>query len=513
MSTLRMVPVVCLSGVLLRARCRSTRAHHFVLTLVALGATWLSAPRASAETLTWTQSAGGPREELAGAPNSRATGGRVAVDPAGNVYVTGSFEDAAVFAPDRREATLRSEGRSDVFVAKYDRAGTLLWARRAGGKWLDSGTSIAVDARGQSYVTGTFTRDVVFGAGEPRETRLRSPQSQVFVAKFATDGALIWAKQAQGSNARSGGNAGVGIGVDDQGSVYVAGRFNGWIDLAGTRRPSDFRLSSAREEVFLAKYDATGTLVWAQQGRESIDDHPTSLAVDGSGNSYLTGGFRGRVTFGEGARKVTLSNFGYDEGFVAKFASDGALVWAKQGDEGEYYIQAADVAADVDGASLLVGTLGYRPSQSPDLPQPPAPRGFVRKLDKDGGVVWSAYFGGRPTAVAVASTRGVIIAGGFDETAVFGHGEQAVTLRSAGADDVFLAGYRGDGSFAWAYDLVSGPGDEAAGGIAIDAADHRHVVGSFENQVTFMRGEPRSAQRTSAGESDVFVTKVTRFAD
>jgi len=114
----------------------------------------------------WTRRAGG---------SDMDTGCGVAVDGSGNVFVTGYFIGTNMFGT----TNLISSGAEDVFVAKYDSAGTLLWARKAGGSAYDEGRAIAVDAAGNAFVAGLFQGTASFGA-----TNLSSSgQSDIFLAK------------------------------------------------------------------------------------------------------------------------------------------------------------------------------------------------------------------------------------------------------------------------------------------------------------------------------------------
>jgi len=180
------------------------------------------------------------------------------VDTSGNSYVTGDFEGSATFgAGEANETTLVSTGWRDIFVAKYDGNGDLVWAKQAGGGGHLVSRGIAVGTSGNSYVTGLFVGGITFGAGEANETTL-----------------------------------------------VIAGS----------------------TDIFVARYDGNGGLVWAKQAGGSGDLVSRGIAVDTSGNSYVTGDFQGSATFGAGeANETTLVGFG--DIFVAKFSvatdSDG----------------------------------------------------------------------------------------------------------------------------------------------------------------------------------------------
>jgi len=101
--------------------------------------------------------------------------------------VTGEFGGSATFGPgETNETTLVSAGAGDIFVAKYNPSGDLVWARQAGGSGFDVGFCIAVDGSGNSYVTGKFSGSATFGPGETNETTLVSAGFvDIFIAKIS----------------------------------------------------------------------------------------------------------------------------------------------------------------------------------------------------------------------------------------------------------------------------------------------------------------------------------------
>ena len=117
---------------------------------------------------------------------SRSTG-------AGNSYVTGFYRGNAIFGSGEPNETTLTGGQGG-FVAKYDSVGQSQWAKRAG---THAGEAIAVDGAGNSYVTGDYWNNATFGPGEANETTLSSAGlSDVSVAKYDSGGQLQWAKRA-----------------------------------------------------------------------------------------------------------------------------------------------------------------------------------------------------------------------------------------------------------------------------------------------------------------------------
>ena len=116
-----------------------------------------------------------------------------------------------------------------------------------------AGLGIATDPRGNSYVTGSFIGTATFGAGEANETVLSSrlATADIFVAKYARDGTLLWATSAGGPSRADGGR---GIATDPRGNSYVTGDFRGHGDVRSGRSQRDRAQQRGRRDLFVAKY-------------------------------------------------------------------------------------------------------------------------------------------------------------------------------------------------------------------------------------------------------------------
>jgi Beta-propeller repeat len=275
-------------------------------------------------TLVWATSVAGTGDDCSAIGQASCLVGlAIAVDGLGNSYVTGLFNGTAtnptIFGPGEPNQTpLISAGGTDVFVAKYDSTGKLVWAKRAGGAGDDHGGGIAVDGLGNSYVTGV-------GA---------ITRANMFVTKYDSTGSLVWAKSASGNF-----QVGAGVALDGLGNIYVAGDYSGIAtnpSIFGPGEPNQTQLIHVEpRDIFVAKYDSTGNLIWAKSvGKGGGSDSSRGIALDGSGNSYVTGVYQGTATnptiFGSGEPNQTqLIAAGGGDIFVAKFDSTGSLVWVK----------------------------------------------------------------------------------------------------------------------------------------------------------------------------------------
>ena len=236
----------------------------------------------------------------------------IAADPSGNVYVTGNFRGTVDFDPNGGEHLLTSNGDLDVFILKLDDGGNFLWVENFGGAGMDDGTSIDVDNMGNVYATGDFSQTVdfdpgpgvynlvnassyaipyilkldasgnliwaqmidndfsviqglainysgeVFITGHFRQTLdfdpsvstddLTANETDMFLAKFSTDGVFEWSEQVTGP----GNDYGLELAVDKYDNVFTTGIFHGTADFdpgAGTQ----FLTSSDEGDVYILK--------------------------------------------------------------------------------------------------------------------------------------------------------------------------------------------------------------------------------------------------------------------
>jgi hypothetical protein len=153
----------------------------------------------------WSQRFGNQVDDLAGG---------IAVDPAGNVTITGAFEGTMSFGAGDEH---RSLGERDAYVARFDTKGRLQWARGFGGAREDYGVGVAADAAGNVVVTGWFQEKVDFGKGVLDS----GPNKDAFVLKLDAKGGTVWARNV-GDHDHDKGRA---VAIDAQGGALVIGTF------------------------------------------------------------------------------------------------------------------------------------------------------------------------------------------------------------------------------------------------------------------------------------------------
>lgn len=337
-----------------------------------------------------------------------ASGNGIAVDPAGNAYVTG--EASTLNFPTTPGAFHTEPWGFDTFVTKLNASGSaLVYSARFGGNFDDFGRSIALDAAGNAYITGwTVCRapTCTFPTVNAFQPNYGGGNNDAFVTKINSSGsALVYSTYLGGGqiiNATE--DWGEGIAVDSAGSAYVTG-YTYSPDFPVT--PGAFDTSRAGLDAFVTKFTPNGNLLvystfLGAAGREQGQ----SIAVDATGNAYVTGlteSSDNPYTAGYDGFPVTPGAFqttGSFDAFVTKFNPQGsALVYST------YLGGAADVdrgwaiAVDSAGSAYVAGD-----TKSTNFPTANPIRGayggglgdaFVTKLNAAGSaLVYSTFLGG-----------------------------------------------------------------------------------------------------------------------
>ncbi|WP_247232094.1 SBBP repeat-containing protein [Telluribacter sp. SYSU D00476] len=267
----------------------------------------------------------------------------IEADESGFVYLTGLFEGTVLFGDIPLTATsseIKIGGREDAFIAKLNTDGVFLWVRKVGGAQIDVGNSVAVDKAGNVYASGYSTShparfgDIQFYFS-----------NDSYATKFATDGTLQWATgvrrnspargdkitvdEAGNSFVKSGnviswlnssgvvqwnrqlGNASIyDIAASADGGVYITGSFEGTLNVEGLTLTS-----SGGTDVFLAKLNRSGGLVWMKREGGRQNDYGIRVDPGARGELYVTGTFNSTTTLAG----TSLSSAGNSEIFIVRY--------------------------------------------------------------------------------------------------------------------------------------------------------------------------------------------------
>jgi hypothetical protein len=221
----------------------------------------------------WAKSAGGINGDW---------GYSVSVSGSGNmIYVTGYYDSPTITFG---TYTLTNAGNLDMFIVCYDGSGTVVYAKSAGGISWDTGTSVATDASGNAWVIGSFmSPSITFGTYTL--TNASMGFYDLFLVKYDASGNVLWAESTGGT----GHDFGNSVMTDATGNAYITGSFRSLSIIFGS-----YTLMNTIEgngDVFLVKYNGDGNVLWVKSAGGICDDDGWSVAVDNSGNSYVTGSF------------------------------------------------------------------------------------------------------------------------------------------------------------------------------------------------------------------------------
>ncbi len=246
-----------------------------------------------------------------------AAGEDVGTDAAGNIYVTGIMDDfESTGAVVSFGAHTVSPRNSDAFIAKYDPTGKCLWAQRAGSaaaQTPESGTGIAVDAEGNSYVTGYAREAAEFGA-LPAAAASSNATMSVFLAKYDAAGGCKWVKKMPGNIFFW--KSHVALLHKD---LYITGFYRGFMRFEGVTFRSGESGKTLRMDAFVAKYDTDGSFHWAarSEGTNYVNAQSRGIAVAGTDKIYITGLANSAFVGGQSVRGPI---------FIARFSNGSNVI-------------------------------------------------------------------------------------------------------------------------------------------------------------------------------------------
>ncbi len=422
---------------------------------------------------------------------------------------------------------LRADDRVGFQVSSYDPTQPLVidpvlsYSTYLGGNSNDVGYAIAVDSRGNAYVTGsTQSTNFPGTSGSLIQASLRGSHD-VFVVKLnATGTALVYSTYLGGS----GSDIGRAIAVDGTGNAYVTGETdsptqvgtgNIPFPLAGPIQPAYGLIGDA----FVTKLNAAGNaLVYSTYLGGSGTDRGYGIAVDGFGSAYVTGHTNSLNFPIAAAFQVTNGGPGSYDAFVAKLNSAGsALVYSTYlgGNANEFSLDGGAIAVDSAGSAYVAGT-----TISPNFPGAGTSAiqatfgggtadGFVVKFNAAGSaLVYSTYLGGTTVdavnGLALDADRNAYVVG-YTDSSNFPTAVPLQASRNGPGNDAFVAKLNAAGSYLTYSTYLGGTGGDVAYDVAVDSGGQAHVSG-WTSSFNYPTVAP--LQAVNSGSGDAFITQV-----
>ena len=379
----------------------------------------------------------------------------VCTDGYGNAYLFGTFQSPAMKIGNIILVnTLTPATSRQCFLAKFDPSGNVLWAKnfgnaQLGGAGLGGISSVLgvggvmADAAGNVFVTANFQNATInIGAITLTNTDPTGTSDDIFLAKFNTNGVVLWAKNYGGD----GTDDAYGITIVPSGDIYLAGQFSSPTIAFGSTTIAN---TSTTQIGFIARLDGAGSPVWACGSGGSGGEYAIGLASDATGNIYLTGGVKDNIISFSG---TTIYNYYAPQAalYLVKFDPTNNVVWSKV----------------MGSPSRNRGTWGYSVATSVC------------------GSVWVSGAMQIDTPARIPSS--VEIDG------------NVLTAPAGSTDPVFIAGFTYSGVYDGGATLSSGADDQVC--IACDASGCVYICSDYESQVNLEVGSYSLPSDSIAGE-------------
>ena len=310
---------------------------------------------------------------------------------------------------------------------------------------------------------------------------------------FGQQPQLAWARNMGGTLT----DVSRAIARDAAGNVYTTGYFSDTADF--DPGPGTFNLiANGGQNMFISKLDAMGNFVWAKRMGSAASDWANSIAVDATGNVYITGKFSDTVDFDPGPGVFNLTpvfnskySFFADNVFICKLDGNGNFVWAK-----------SMGGPSLDwGNSIFVDNIGnvYTTGKTLDTADfDPGPgtfylansiytyNSFISKLDAAGNFVWAKSFSSsvrvEGVSIVVDALGNVYTTGIMEDSANFDPGMSNTTLVTNGGSDIFISKLDAAGNFLWAKS-VGGFDNEIGRSMYTDLSGNVYTTGTFGQSV------------------------------
>ena len=369
----------------------------------------------SAGNFIWAFKLGGPNDDITKS---------IAIDPDGNIYITGYFGTGTSYfsgtSPHTAPSTLDNSSHEDFYIAKYSSNGEFQWVKRSESNMGDL-TGLDLYAISSAvFATGRHNAQVTFGVLSM--TNIPN-QDDIFLIKYNLDGDEQWVAQC-GSN---GDDLAYGVIADDS-SIYFTGSFDGSTlnlrDAIGGTISSLENANNGTHEIFIACYNVDGHNRWGQSISSLEEDEAFDITMD-TDSLYITGGLNGPATFPGYAGNPVSTTSNQDIFFSSHAKTNGNTGW--------------------------VSTL--------PCTDPGNERG--RSIDTDG--------------------KGILyMSGDFKQDLFF---PDSVSLTAVGDADVFAASYTSDGTFKWAVRAGS-TGEEDGYGVSAGSGGTIYLGGLYSDLMT-----------------------------
>ncbi|MBO9699347.1 MAG: gliding motility-associated C-terminal domain-containing protein [Sporocytophaga sp.] len=443
------------------------------------------------------------------------------LDTDGSIIATGYYTGSGLdFDPDNTNKFLVGRGEKDIFVAKYNQDGKLIWAFGIGSSQDDEGKSICIDKEGNIYVTGYFQgSNIDVDPGEGIHSLFGEFNiKQTFVAKYkGTDGSLIWSGVVKSSSD----NMGIGISYEESGNITLTGNWISknqlnQIDL-DLNSKGYYKQSRGQTSSFISMYSGTtGEIKWGGVITGfNAECEITAHTSDSKGNIYTTGYFSQSVDF-DINETVNDQKSNYGSVFLAKFSQTGTLEWINtfQNNFSDKTNMIHDLCIDNSGYITITGSLETQTDIDPSfVTNNISPKSscniLLAQFDALGTYRWSLVIGSgavtRGLNVTASSSGTIYLAGVFQNRLDPDPVNSNSSTLDGLATDIVMAKYSQEGKFIWA-ENIGGNLNDTVSAIAVNGKGKIFIGGAVNGSGNFDPDQQKQAF-FSGNNGDLFIAK------
>jgi hypothetical protein len=424
----------------------------------------------------------------------------IAADGSGNTYVTG--DTISINFPTAAPFQAANGGATDAFVTKINAAGVKVYSTYLGGSMDEFGESIAVDGSGNAYVAGWTT-----STNFPTATPIQSASGGLvdgFVTKINTAGSMLVYSTYLGGSQNDVIHA---IAVDGSGSAYVTG----YTVSANFPTVNPLQAAGGNEDAFVTKINAAGSaLTYSTYLGGSFSDNGNGIAVDSSGNAYVTGSttstdFPTTSPF----QASNASGSGGTDAFVTKINAAGSAKVYSTYLGGLLNDSGLGIALDSAGDAYVTGYTGsnnFPVANAIQASLSGTQDAFATVFNAAGSaLIYSTYLGGSGNefgnAVAVDGAGNVYVTGLTDSTNF--PTSNPIQATNHGGDDAFVTKLNSIGSTVLYSTYLGGSSQDFASGIAVDGSGNAYVSG-YTVSTDFPTVSPLQASYGGGGDAFIF---------
>ena len=429
-------------------------------------------------------------------------------DDLGNVYTIGSTESADIMSVTNAHQAVNN-GQVDVVLSKFDNAGVLIWSTYFGGAGVDNGQGIDIDINDNVVITGTTSSAANIAFGSNVHQSVHHGDRDMFVAKFDPNGTLLWASYLGGPEGESAND----VITDSQGNIIITGWSASSAQVAFNGQDLTYSGGNAwGGDIVIAKFNPNGGILWSTYRGDIDDDLGLQVKVNLNDEIFVSGWTSSPINIATPGTwqdtKVNANNT--TDAFLTKLDRNGNILWSSYygGQENEY----GDALHIDDNGFIYLGgptntISGITTSGTWQNNNGGNYDGFLTKFDANGQRLWGTYYGGNGNDDIYGidvNTNGDIFITGTTASASNIATANAHQEILGGNKDAFVAQLSPQGQRIWA-SYLGGNVDESCYGISV-----------FQNAQIFISGAAASNTGISFGAahqpalsaiSDGFVTK------